>query len=137
MKTVLAFGSFDILHPGHLYYLEEAKRHGDRLIVIVARDESIRKLKGHEPKYNQHERLEHVRALSYVDKAVLGQSIEDPYEIVEDINPDVICFGYDQKTFATDVKAELKKRGLKADVVTIGPFREHEFKSSKLKEKFR
>ena len=134
MRTVMAFGSFDILHPGHLYYLEEAKKHGDRLIVVVARDESIKLLKGHEPRYNHHERLEHIRELPYVGKAILGHNITDPYEIVEEINPDVICFGYDQKTFSEDVRTELKRRGLKAEVVTIGPYREHVFKSSKIKK---
>src|SRR3989338_9001076 len=94
MKTVMAFGSFDVLHPGHLYFLKSAKKLGDRLVVVVALDRTIEKIKGKSPKYKERERLEHVRELGFADKAVLGYEV-DPYEIIEEINPDIICVGYD------------------------------------------
>ena len=72
MTTVMAFGSFDVLHPGHIYYLKESKRLGDKLVVVVAKDSTIKKIKGQEPKYTEKQRLEHVRDLPMVDKAVLG-----------------------------------------------------------------
>ena len=56
MKKVMVFGSFDILHQGHLYFLNEARRFGEELIVVIARDETILKVKGHKPKYNEKER---------------------------------------------------------------------------------
>jgi FAD synthetase len=132
MTTVMCFGSFDILHPGHLYYLREAKRYGDKLVVVVARDSNFRKFKGKDPKYNEKERLEHVRDISYVDKAVLG-SENDILEMVEEYNPDIICLGYDQETISMqELKEQLKKRGVNADVMRMGPFREDVYKSSKL-----
>ena len=73
MKTVLCAGTFDIIHPGHLYLFSEAKKYGDRLVVIVARDSTSEKIKGKKPLHNEMERLEAVRSLSIVDKAVLGK----------------------------------------------------------------
>ena len=74
MKTVMCAGTFDIIHPGHLYFFSEAKKYGDRLIVVVARDDTSTKFKGKEPKHNERERLEAVRTLEIVDKAVLGKT---------------------------------------------------------------
>ncbi|MAH01916.1 FAD synthase, partial [Candidatus Woesearchaeota archaeon] len=71
MKKVMAFGSFDMLHKGHEAYLKEAKSYGDYLIVIVARDDSIMKFKGKEPKNDENYRLEQIKKLDFVDEAVL------------------------------------------------------------------
>ena len=98
MKIVMAFGSFDVLHPGHLYFLNQAKSKGDKLIVVIALDKTIEKVKGEKPKYNERQRLEHVKGMPMVDKAVLGYE-KDPYEIIEEINPDIICLGYYQDLF--------------------------------------
>lgn len=132
MTTVMAFGSFDILHPGHLFYLREAKKFGDKLIVVIARDSTIKKIKGKEPKYNEKERIEHVRDLPIVDKAVLGYEA-DPYEIIEEINPDIICLGYDQDSFSENLRKEMKLRGMNPKIYRLGPYKEHVYKSSKLK----
>ncbi len=72
MVTVMCFGSFDVLHPGHLFFLRESKKMGDKLFVVVAKDSIIKKIKGKDPKYPERERLEHVRDIPSVDKAVLG-----------------------------------------------------------------
>ena len=132
MVTVMAFGSFDVLHPGHLFYLREAKRFGDKLVVVVAKDSTFRKIKGKEPKYNEKQRIEHVRDIPVVDKAVLGY-IEDPYEIIEEINPDIICLGYDQTSYSEDLKSEMKLRKMNPKIYRMKPYKEHIYKSSKLK----
>jgi len=133
MKTVMAAGSFDLIHEGHIYFLNEAKRKGDKLVVVVARDSSILKFKGKRPKYNERERLEHVRALSMVDRAVLGKE-GNIYDIVLEIKPDIIVMGYDQKPESTEfVKNELEKRGFKPEVIRVHAYRPELFKSSKLK----
>ncbi|HUY70381.1 MAG TPA: adenylyltransferase/cytidyltransferase family protein [Candidatus Baltobacteraceae bacterium] len=119
-KLVMAFGSFDIIHPGHLVYLKKAKAMGDRLIVVVARDSSIEMIKGRKPFFDQKTRLNMVGALRYVDKAVLGKKIadyKDRYSILLDYKPDVIVFGYDQRVDPKDVKQWAAKRGLKVRVV--------------------
>lgn len=132
MATVMCFGSFDVLHPGHMYYLREAKNFGDKLVVVVAKDSTIKKIKGKEPKYSERERLEHVRDVQYVDKAVLGYEV-DPYEIIEEINPDIICLGYDQNSFSEGLAKKLKERGMTPKIYRLKPYKEHIYKSSKLK----
>ena len=129
----MAFGSFDVIHPGHLFYLKKAKALGKRLVVVVARDSSIEKIKKIKPKYSERERLEHIRALPYVDKVVLGNEGEDHLKIIEDIKPGIIALGYDQRASVEGLKEDLKKRGLDVDVFRIGPYKEHRYKSSKLK----
>jgi len=134
MTTAMCFGSFDVLHPGHLYYLREAKRYGDKLIVVVAKDSNFKKFKNKEPKYNERQRLEHIRELPYVDKAVLGKD-DDVLEVVEEYNPDIICLGYDQETMSMyELKDELSKRGIKPDIMRMGAYKENIYKSSKLRK---
>jgi FAD synthetase len=72
MKKVMAFGAFDILHKGHEHYLKEAKNYGDYLIVLVARDQNIAKIKGKKAVHNELFRLEQIVKLDFVDEAVLG-----------------------------------------------------------------
>jgi len=133
MKMVMCAGTFDIIHPGHLFYLSEAKKYGDRLIVVVARDNNSEAFKGKKPMHNERERLEAVRTLKIVDEAISGNR-GNIFEIVEKIRPDVICLGYDQKVQKQELEDELKKRNIKADVVRIGPYMPHVYKSSKLRK---
>ena len=133
MKIVMAFGSFDVLHPGHLYFLNQAKSKGDKLIVVIALDKTIEKVKGEKPKYNERQRLEHVKGMPMVDKAVLGYE-KDPYEIIEEINPDIICLGYDQDSYSENLKEKLAERGLNPKIIRLGPYKEGIYKSSKLKQ---
>ncbi|HII17290.1 TPA: FAD synthase [Candidatus Woesearchaeota archaeon] len=134
MKTVMAFGAFDIVHPGHLYYLKEARKHGDTLIVVVARDETIKKAKGTEPKFHQQDRLEFMRQLRLVDKAVLGNP-EDYLKVIEEHKPDILCLGYDQRAMTDDLNAKLAKRGLHPGIIRIAPYKQDIYKSGKLKER--
>jgi FAD synthetase len=124
---VLATGVFNILHPGHLFYLGEAKRLGDELYVIVARDVNVRK-----PfTLPEQQRLEIVKALRLVDKAILG-SKKDIFEPLQKIKPDVIALGYDQKFDEKELEKELRKRGLKARVVRIRRFKGDYANSTKI-----
>jgi FAD synthetase len=114
---VIATGVFDILHLGHIYYLEEAKKLGDELVVIVARDTTVRKHK-HEPITNEKMRLAMVQALKPVDKAVLGYE-KDMYKIIEELKPDIIALGYDQEWNEKKIEYELAQRGLKVSVIRL------------------
>lgn len=96
IKIVMTGGVFDILHIGHIYTLTEAKKHGDFLVVVIARDEHISK-KGRKPIHSQEYRARMVEALKPVDAVVLGE--DDPKKLVELIKPDVIVYGYDQPEF--------------------------------------
>jgi FAD synthetase len=122
MTRVMATGVFDILHSGHLRYLQEAKRLGDELVVIVATDATVRKEK-HEPITPESMRLELVQALKPVDRALLGRE-GDMFEIVKEVSPDVIVLGYDQAFDQKKLEQELAKRGLKAKVVRLSRYGE-------------
>ena len=117
MVRVLATGTFDILHPGHLLYLEEAKKLGDELFVIVGRDVTVKKRK-RTPIIPEEQRLKMISALRVVDKAILG-SEKDIYEPLYTIKPDVITIGYDQDFNEGDLERELKKRGFNLKVIRI------------------
>lgn len=116
MVRVLATGTFDLLHPGHLTYLNECKALGDELYVIVARDSMIT----HKPKpvIPEDQRVEMINALKIVDKAILG-SEEDIFAPIFAIEPDIIALGYDQHFNEKELENELKKRGLDVRVVRL------------------
>jgi len=130
IKVVMTGGVFDILHVGHLATLRAAKELGDVLVVVVARNSTVERLKKRRPLNPEAHRLELVSALKPVDAAVLGGS-GDPYEVVEAIGPDVIALGYDQKHDEDEIRAELEKRGLRAEVVRLD-VEVPEIKSSKI-----
>lgn len=133
MKIVMCAGTFDTIHLGHLFYLSEAKKYGDKLIVVVARDETSETFKGKKPVHNERKRLEAVRTLEIVDEAVLGHH-GNIFEIIEEIKPNVICLGYDQNVQKQQLEDELDKRGIKAEVIRISGYMPHVYKSSKLKK---
>lgn len=117
MVKVMATGTFDLLHMGHIYYLREAKKLGDCLVVVVATDSTVRKLK-HEPVTLQETRLSLIRELRIVDEVYLGRE-GDMYAIVEEIRPDIITLGYDQIHDETQIKKELQKRKLDVKIVRL------------------
>jgi len=117
MVKVMATGTFDLLHMGHIYYLKEAKKLGDKLVVVVARDSTVRKLK-HEPITPEEMRLDIIKELKIVDEATLGHE-DDMYATVKEIKPDIIALGYDQVHDEKKIEQELKKRKLVARVVRL------------------
>jgi FAD synthetase len=121
---VMATGVFDLLHPGHLYFLSEARKLGDELVVVVARDQTARRLK-HEPYVPEHVRREMVEALKPVDRAILG-STTDIYETVVRERPQLIALGYDQVWNDQEVERECARRGVPVRVVRIGPLPHNE-----------
>lgn len=116
MTLVVATGTFDLLHPGHVLYLERSKALGDELVVIVARDVNVR----HKPKpiLPEEQRRRMVQALKVVDRAVLGEE-KDIFRTVEQLRPDIITLGYDQHFDEEALRAELLSRGLNCEVVRI------------------
>ncbi len=107
---VMASGVFDLIHLGHVHYLEEAKKLGDELLVVVATDATVRRMK-HEPITPGRMRVELVKALKPVDIAVLGHE-DDIYKTVEEQKPDVIALGFDQKFDEAELKRQLETRGM-------------------------
>jgi FAD synthetase len=134
MRKVLVFGTFDKIHKGHLFFLKKSKSYGDKLIVVLGRDKTILQIKGRLPENNEAERLKNLEKIGLIDEVHLG-SLKDKYEVIEKIKPEVICIGYDQNSFTSNLSLELKKRSLKN--VRIVKFRKgfHPkiYKSSKIK----
>ena len=129
-KIVITAGTFDLLHPGHYDTLKYAKSLGDELIVIIARDETVKKIKGRKPIIPEEQRRTMVEAIKPVDKAILG-SLTDKLEPILKIKPDCIVLGPDQTTFKIqELKEELKKYGLKTEVVKVENYTECPFHSS-------
>ncbi len=127
MVRVLATGTFDILHPGHLLYLSKAKSLGDELYVIVARDSMIK----HKPKpvIPEAQRLAMVKGLRMVDQAQLG-SEENIFEPLSLIKPDIIVLGKNQFFDEKKLESELRGHGINAKVVRIQSFEQCELCSS-------
>lgn len=126
---VMAFGTFDILHPGHSYYLKNAKKYGNYLIVVIARDLTVKNIKGRFPSHMEQRRLEDVKKLDIADEVKLGY-INDQLRIIEEEKPDIIALGYDQKAFTDKLFYKLKERGLIVDIVRIKGYKPNEYKSS-------
>jgi FAD synthetase len=137
--VVLASGVFDLLHLGHVKFLEEAKKTGGKnaeLIVIVARDSTVEQTKGKKPIMSEAQRRALVESLKVVDEAVLGYENLDIGEVIEKIKPDVIALGYDQAEMEREVKDYVDRRKLPVQIVRIGKFGENALdSSSKIKQK--
>jgi len=111
MVRVMAVGVFDLLHAGHLHYVEQAKLLGDELIVVVAHDDTVRKQK-HEPVTNQELRRRMVEGLKPVNQAIVGNPPSEPiFDILNIVKPDIIALGYDQKHSRDSIKTGLEKNG--------------------------
>ena len=143
-KVVLASGVFDLLHLGHVKFLEAAKQAGGKgaeLIVIIARDSTVEESKGRKPVMPENQRRALVESLKVVDEAVLGFEKFDLADVIERVKPDVIALGYDQANMEKRVQKYVDKHKLKIKVIRIGKFEEDALNSSskirqKILEKF-
>lgn len=137
--VVLASGVFDLLHLGHVKFLEEAKKAGGKnaeLIVIIARDSTVQQTKGRKPVMPENQRCTLVESLKVVDEAVLGFEDFDIGDVINRIKPDVIALGYDQAAMEKLVREYVDKHGLSIKVVQVGKFEEDELdSSSKIRQK--
>lgn len=138
-KVVLASGVFDLLHLGHVRFLEEAKKVGGKnsqLIVIIARDITVKEKKGRKPVMSENQRRALVESLKVVDEAVLGFEDFDIGDVVERVKPDIIALGYDQAELENGTNMYVNNNKLNIKVVRIGKFEEDELdSSSKIKKK--
>jgi FAD synthetase len=124
-KTVLATGVFDLLHLGHLRFLEESKKKGglgSKLVVVVARDKTVLRRKGRGPVVPEDQRRELVSALRVVDRAILGREEIDLLGILKEVKPDIVCVGYDQNEIRVAVTRLVRRQGLPVRVVRIRRF---------------
>lgn len=111
MVRVMASGVFDLIHPGHISYLQQARSFGDELVVVVACDDTVRKNK-HEPITPDYMRAKIVGSLKPVDVAIVGKNNGDIFDTVREIKPDVIVLGFDQHFDTEKLRESLEKEGL-------------------------
>jgi len=134
MTKILVFGTFDIFHKGHEYFLNEALKRGKELYVVVARDETVKRVKGELPVNDENKRLESIKKLDFVKDAFLG-SKTDRLEKLREIMPDVVCLGYDQKFMVKELEDAIKKNNWNIEVLRLDSFFADRYKSSILRKK--
>jgi FAD synthetase len=131
-------GVFDIIHTGHVKFLERCKKlsKNTELTVVLARDSTVLKDKGRRPLIQEEQRKYILKSLKPVDKVILGNEGPDKLRIVEKIKPDIIVLGYDQNWDEKELEKELKKRGLKTRVFRLKKYGNIDSTTIKNKIKF-
>jgi FAD synthetase len=132
----MVFGTFDGLHAGHLNFLKQAKKITENscLIVSIARDKNVKKIKGQFPRLNEQERMKLLKKCALVDKVVLaGVGNHIPHILRE--HPNVIALGYDQSVYVKNLKKDLKDAGLGVKIVRLKPYKASIYKNYLLNEK--
>lgn len=132
-KMVMVFGVFDQLHPGHLFFLESAKKYGDQLCVVVTRDARVKDEKGITPLFPQKDRVRMVAALACVDHAILGDAGKS-WGVVRRLKPAIICIGHDQPSDYPQFLAQQKSLKNSLRLVKIKPFRRGTYASSRMRK---
>lgn len=123
LKIVLIGGVFDIVHPGHIHTLKDAKNQGDILIVVVARSSTALKInKNRKIYHDENLRRELVSSIRYVDYAIIGRE-GTLYDTVEFVKPDIIALGYDQIHTEKEIAVNCSKRGINTRIIRLNtPF---------------
>jgi FAD synthetase len=134
MARIMVFGTFDMIHAGHEDLFRQARLLADEpyLIVSIATDKNVERIKGKKPRNSQQERREMLAAHELVDEAVIGD--EDGYvgHILK-VNPDIIALGYDQTgEYVDHVQEDLTRSGLSVKVMRLNAFEPERLKTSKL-----
>jgi len=119
LKVVMLGGAFEIIHPGHIHALSEAKALGNTLVVVVATDQSVERNKGRPPATGQALRVGLVSSLRQVDLAVPGNK-GSIYDILVKVRPDIVALGYDQHHNGEEIVREAAKRGVAISTARLG-----------------
>lgn len=119
-KKILIFGVFDGIHDGHLSFINEARQYGNHLVAVVARDSVVEKMKGKNPKLNEVDRIKNLLEVPDIDLVLLGDLHTGTYNILKEVDPDVVFLGYDQHSLHNDLKEKIKNGYLKEIELIIG-----------------
>jgi FAD synthetase len=118
LKIVMIGGAFEVIHPGHLHTMSEARKLGNTLVAVVATDKSVLKNKGREPVTPQEWRVKLVSAVRTVDVGLAGGQ-GSIYDTLERVRPDVVALGYDQLHNTVEIEDEARRRGMTLKVVRL------------------
>lgn len=124
----MGFGTFDAVHPGHIFYLSQLKKLGDELVIVIARDDNVEQIKGKKPHFTERERQQAILETGLADEVVLGHE-SDFHKVLHDHEPDVLGFGYDQRV---DID-ELKLKFPEIEMVRLESHEPDKYKSSIIK----
>lgn len=133
VKKVLVSGVFDLIHPGHILFLEKAKKIGgknSKLIVVIARDSNVIKFKGVKPIFNERIRKRIVSSLKPVDVTILGFKKFSIEKIINKIKPDIIVFGYDQIKIMEEFERICKEKNWNIKIIRLKKFKSGRINSS-------
>jgi FAD synthetase len=119
MKTVLVFGTFDLLHEGHRYLLAQARRQGDRLVVSLARDDFVRTWKRKEPRHPEGERLRRLLESGLVDRVRLSDAEPNSFDLLRELRPDLICLGHDQRELGRALRRWMRRERVRIPMKRI------------------
>ncbi len=134
LVKIMVFGTFDIVHKGHEHFFMQARALSPNpfLIVSLARDVNVAKIKGKKPKNTEMKRQKQLELITFVDKVVLGGVRKYLPHILKE-NPAIIALGYDQTAYVNTLKEDLKRAGQKTKIVRLKPYKPHLYKTSLLK----
>jgi cytidyltransferase-like protein len=133
---VMVFGTFDGLHKGHLDFFRQAKSFmkNSFLIVSIARDKNVLKIKGKFPNLSEKARMALVKKCKSVDGVVLAGPENHLPHIVK-ARPHIIALGYDQRAYVKNLKKDLKNKGLLVKIIRLKPYKDKIYKNHLLKIK--
>jgi len=129
---VMVFGTFDYLHAGHENLFIQARELGDEIITIIARDKTVKTIKGEFPDHNEKERLSNLEATNWANKIILGNA-KDKTKVIRDYRPDIIALGYDQFAFTYRLEKLLIDLKLDSKIIRLNPYKPDMYKSSIIK----
>ena len=132
---IMVFGTFDVLHKGHLHFFYQARKLAKSpfLIVSVARDANVKKIKGKKPRQPEQKRLAAIKKIKLVNQALLGNKKNYWSHIIKS-RPDVIALGYDQVAYTRNLKKILAQKGLRVKISRLRAYKPHLYKSSLIKQ---
>lgn len=133
-KTVLVFGVFDILHDGHRYFLNEAKKLGERLLVAVASDSSVKLLKNNLPHHDLETRIDNLKKENIADEIIPGDESIGSWDILKTVKPQIVAIGYDQNDLEKSLSNFISNERQNIEIVKIKPHENGELHSSVLRK---
>jgi FAD synthetase len=128
-NLVMVFGTFDHLHAGHENLFKQARKHGEEVVAVIARDDTVKHIKGFYPDNKQKTRKQNLEDTKWANKVIIGHS-KDKTQVIKDLRPNVIALGYDQFAFTQNLEKLLIDIKLDAEVVRLKSYKPNMYKSS-------